>query len=62
MEFITGISTPIVPLEQFINMDGMDDVDGLEDDLENDDDADAEDDDEFAAEEDEEDDDDDEEV
>jgi hypothetical protein len=62
MEFITEISTPILYTEYFANSSGLDDVDELEDDLENDDDADAEDDEEFAMDDDEEDDDDDEEV
>ena len=63
MECTTEIITPFRPHEGVRNRNGMDDVDGLEDDLENDDDPEDDDtDDDFAAEEEDEDDDEDEEV
>lgn len=62
MEFITEITTPIHPSRHFEKMNGVDDVDGLEDDLENDENAEDDEDDEFATDDDEDDDDDDEEA
>jgi len=58
MEFITEITDPIRSTNYFTNMDGMDDVDDLEDELENDDDLNEDDEDEFEMEEEEEEDDD----
>lgn len=62
MELITEIITPVCPTEYFVNVDGLDDVDGLEDDLENDDDLDENDDDLDETDDEEDDDDEDEEI